>query len=119
MAAPDIGFLHGGAVVAAGRALVVLLLQAGAAWAVLPATAGFFLVAPRPGAGLHETNRRRERGEDISPPLASGAFRRNGPQLAMMGAALRLIHPFRVRVAGLIFAVFWCPASSASPSCCR
>jgi uncharacterized membrane protein len=107
MAAPHIGFFYGGAVVAAGWALVILLLQAGAAWAVLPATAGFFLVAPLLGAGLYETSRRRERGEDVSLSIAFGAFRRNGPQLALMGAALLLIHLFWVRVAGLLFAVFF------------
>jgi uncharacterized membrane protein len=107
MATPHIGFFYGGAVVAAGWALVVLLLQAGAAWAVLPATAGFFLVAPLLGAGLYETSRRRERGEEVSLGLAFGAFRRNAPQLALMGAALLLIHLFWVRVAGLLFAVFF------------
>lgn len=107
MATPHIGFFYGGAVVAAGWALIVLLLQVGAAWAVLPATAGFFLVAPLLGAGLYETSRRRERGEEVSLGLAFGAFRRNAPQLALMGAALLLIHLFWVRVAGLLFAVFF------------
>jgi uncharacterized membrane protein len=49
MAMPHIGFFYGGAVVLAGWVLVVLLLQVGVAWAVLPATAGFFLVASATG----------------------------------------------------------------------
>lgn len=107
MATPHIGFFYGGAVVVAGWLLVVALLQAGAAWAVLPATAGFFLIAPLLGAGLYETSRRRERGEAVSLGIAFAAFRRNGPQLALMGAALVLIHLFWVRIAGLLFAVFF------------
>lgn len=107
MAAPHIGFFYGGSVVFAGWLLVILLLQVGAAWAVLPATAGFFLVAPILGAGLYETSRRRALGEPVSLALAFSAYRRSAPQLAMMGVALLLIHLFWVRIAGLLFAVFF------------
>jgi uncharacterized membrane protein len=107
MATPHIGFFYGGAVVVAGWALVLLLLAAGATWAVLPAVAGFFLVGPVVAAGLYETSRRRERGEEVSLGTAFGAFRRNAPQLALMGAALLIINLFWVRMAGLIFAIFF------------
>lgn len=107
MATPHIGFFYGGAVVAAGWALVLLLFALNAAWAVLPAVAGFFLVAPVVAAGLYETSRRREQGEPVSLPLAFAAFRRNAPQLALMGAVLLVINLFWVRMAGLLFAVFF------------
>lgn len=107
MATPHIGFFYGGAVVAAGWALVMLLLAAGATWAVLPAVAGFFLVGPVVAAGLYETSRRREQGEPTSLGIAFGAFRRNAPQLALMGAVLLVINLFWVRMAGLIFAIFF------------
>lgn len=107
MASPAIGFFYGGLIVLASWALVLLLLAAGAAWAVLPAIAGFFLVAPVIAAGLYETSRRREAGEPVSLGAAFGAFRRNAPQLALMGAVLLLINLFWVRVAGLLFAVFF------------
>lgn len=107
MAMPHIGFLYGGAVVVAGWVLSALLLNIGVAWAVLPATAGFFLVAPLIAAGLYEASRRRERGEPVSLALCLQGFRRNGPQLAFMGVALLLLHLFWVRVAGLLFAVFF------------
>lgn len=107
MAAPAIGFFYGGAIVAASWVLILLLLALGAAWAVLPAVAGFFLVAPVVAAGLYETSRRREAGEPVSLGLAFGAFGRNGPQLALMGAVLLLINLFWVRIAGLLFAVFF------------
>jgi uncharacterized membrane protein len=107
MATPAVGFFYGGAIVAAGWALVLLLLAAGAAWAVLPAVAGFFLVGPVIAAGLYETSRRREAGESVALSDAFGAFRRNGAQLALMGAVLLLINLFWVRMAGLLFAVFF------------
>ncbi|HEV7268186.1 MAG TPA: DUF2189 domain-containing protein [Falsiroseomonas sp.] len=107
MAAPHIGFFYGGAVVAAGWALVLLLIAVDAMWAVLPAVAGFFLVAPLLGAGLYETSRRRELGEPISLPIALIAFRRNAPQLTLMGAVLLIINLFWVRMAGLVFMLFF------------
>jgi len=107
MATPHIGFFYGGAVVVASWAVVLLLIAVGALWAVLPAIAGFFMVAPVIGAGLYETSRRLERGEPVSLATAFGAFRRNAPQLALMGAALLLINLFWVRMAGLLFAVFF------------
>ncbi len=107
MAAPSISFFYGGAFVVAGWALTAILLQIGAAWAVLPATAGFFLVAPLFAAGLYETSRRREAGLPVSLTDAVLGFRRNGTQLAFMGAVLLLIHLFWVRIAALIFALFF------------
>lgn len=107
MATPHIGFFYGGAVVVAGWLLVMALIAIEALWAVLPAVAGFFLVAPLVGAGLYDTSRRRERGEEVSLGTAFGAFRRNAPQLALMGAVLLVINLFWVRMAGLIFMVFF------------
>jgi uncharacterized membrane protein len=74
---------------------------------VLPAVSGFFLVAPLLGAGLYETSRRREQGEPVSLSIAFLAFRRNAPQLTLMGALLLIINLFWVRMAGLLFMVFF------------
>ena len=106
-AAPHIGFFYGGGIVLASWLLMLLLVQVGAAWAVLPAVAGFFLVGPVLAAGLYETSRRRERGEPASLTQALSAFRGRAPQLALMGAALLLINLLWVRIAGLLFAVFF------------
>jgi uncharacterized membrane protein len=106
-AAPTIGFAYGAALTAAGWLLVLLMLSTGLTWAILPATAGFFLVAPLLAAGLYETSRRRERGEPVSFAAALRGFARNGTQVAMIGVALLLIHLFWIRVAALLFALFF------------
>lgn len=108
MAMPHVGFAVGGALALAGWALLLVLLWAGLPWAILPATAGFFLVAPLLAAGLYEASRRRERGEPVTLGIAlRGGFARNPTQLALLGVALLLVHLFWVRVAGLLFAVFF------------
>jgi uncharacterized membrane protein len=108
MAAPQLGFAIGGGLTLAGWALVLLLLRAGLAWAILPATAGFFMVAPLLAAGLYEASRLREAGQHVGLRAAlRGGYLRNAPQLALMGVALLLLHLFWVRVAGLLFALFF------------
>jgi uncharacterized membrane protein len=90
IAMPHIGFAYGAALTAAGWALVLLMVWAGALWATLPSTAGFFLVAPLLAAGLYEASRRRERGEPVTLADCARGLRRNGSQLALMGVALLL-----------------------------
>jgi uncharacterized membrane protein len=103
-----IALAYGGAITLAGWVLMLLFLEAGTLWAILPATAGFFLVAPLLAAGLYETSRLREAGA-AAPTLADAlaGFRRNGGQLAFMGVVLLLIHLVWVRIAGLLFALFF------------
>jgi uncharacterized membrane protein len=107
MANPAIGLAYGGAFCLAGWLLALLLAEAGALWAVLPATAGFFLVGPLAAAGLYEASRLREAGQ--VPILADAvlALRRNGTQLAFMGVVLLILHLFWVRTAGLLFMLFF------------
>ena len=103
MANPQIGFFYGGALTIAGWALAMLLLWARTAWAILPASAGFFMVAPLLAAGLYEASRLRERGEPVTFSACLSGFTRNGGQLAFMGVVLVVLHLFWVRVAALIF----------------
>ncbi|MGG5887522.1 DUF2189 domain-containing protein [Falsiroseomonas sp. HC035] len=118
-AMPHIGFCYGGAIVAAGWLLSGLLLGTGIAWAVLPATAGFFLMAPFLGAGMYEASRLREAGQPVTLRLCLQGFRRHAPQLMLLGAALLFLHLFWVRMAGLLFALFFglgfAPAIEAVP----
>ncbi len=66
MANPQIGFFYGGALTLAGWVLALLLLWARTAWAILPASAGFFMVAPILAAGLYEASRLREEGQPVT-----------------------------------------------------
>lgn len=107
MAHKAIGLAYGGVLVLFGWVLALLLFETGAAWAILPATAGFFMLAPLLAAGLYEVSRRRERGEPVTLAHAMAGFRRNGTQLSLIGAVLLLIHLVWVRIAGLLFALFF------------
>jgi len=108
MAAPHVGIPLGVGLAVAGWALILLLLWSGLAWAILPASAGFFLVAPLLAAGLYETSRRLEAGEPVSLMLAlRGGFGRNPSQLAFLGVVLLILHLFWIRTAGLLFALFF------------
>jgi len=102
-ATPLIGLLFGAACVAAGWFLILLLLQLGAVWAILPAAAGFLLVAPMLAAGLYEASRRREHGMPVTLRACLRAYTRNPGQLATIGFVLLLLFLFWVRVAALIF----------------
>jgi uncharacterized membrane protein len=110
----SIGFAYGGGLTVAGWVLMLLFFEIGTPWAILPATAGFFLLAPLLAAGLYETSRLRQQG--LQPTLADAwaGVRRNGSQLAFMGVVLLLIHLLWVRIAGLLFAVFFGLAFSPS-----
>ena len=85
----------------------LLLFELGVTWAILPMTAGFFILAPLLAAPLYETSRRMELGLPTTLADAMQGLRRPGTQVAMMGAVLLLVHLFWVRVAGLLFALFF------------
>ena len=108
-ASPGISLSYGAALTLAGWVLALVAQRLQLLWLVLPATAGFFLVAPLLAAGLYEISRRREAGLDTNWPQAMRGFRRHGGQLAFMGVALLLLHLFWIRVAGLIFALCFGP----------
>ncbi|MBY0338414.1 MAG: DUF2189 domain-containing protein [Acetobacteraceae bacterium] len=103
-----VGLAYGAALAIFGWMLAWVMFEWSTIWAILPATAGFFILGPLVAAGLYEVSRRREAGEP-APTLAEAAqaFRRNGAQIAMMGVLLMLIHLFWVRIAGLLFFLFF------------
>ncbi|SDB73221.1 Uncharacterized membrane protein [Belnapia rosea] len=107
MAHRAISLSLGAALTLFGWVLSWLLFEAGTQWAILPATAGFFILAPLLAVPLYEVSRRSELGQATTLQDAMQAFRRPGPQIAMMGALLLLIHLFWIRVAGLLFALFF------------
>lgn len=112
----SIGFAYGGALTLAGWVLMLLFFEVGTPWAILPATSGFFLLAPLLAAGLYETSRLRALGAQPTLADAWAGVKRNGSQLAFMGVVLLLIHLLWVRIAGLLFALFFGLAFSPSMS---
>lgn len=103
MANKPVSLAYGAVLALAGWVVRLLSFELGTAWAILPATAGFFIVAPLLATGLYETSRRQALGETTT--LAG--FRRNPTQIAMMGALPLVLHLFWVRIAGLLFALFF------------
>jgi len=110
---PAISLCYGAAIVAASWALAVSLYLLDWIYLLLPMAAGFMFVAPLLAVGLYDTSRRLEAGEPVSLGTAMMAWRRNGEQLALLGLVLMLIHLAWVRVAQLLFALFF---STASPT---
>lgn len=107
MANKPISLAYGAVLTLAGWVLALLLFEIGTAWAILPATAGFFIMAPILAAGLYEVSRRRAAGEAVTLAEAVAGFRRNPTQIAMMGVTLLVLHLFWTRIAGLLFALFF------------
>jgi uncharacterized membrane protein len=114
MATPAIGLAYGGAVCLVGWILSLVLFETDLLWAILPAISGFFLVGPLVAAGLYEASRVREQGRTPSLADALAPFRRNGTQIAYLGMVLLIVHLFWVRIAGLLFMLFFGLESSSS-----
>jgi uncharacterized membrane protein len=110
---PGIGLLYGLLIVAVGYVLIFTAWQFERQYYVLPLAAGFMLVAPILAVGLYEISRRIEAGQPVSLGAAIGAFKRNPDQIAYLGFVLMFCHLVWVRVATLLFALFF---ENAMPS---
>lgn len=103
---PGIGLAYGAVFAGLGWLLTFGLAELGMGSLILPAAAGFMLVAPFLAVGLYEVSRRREAGEDVTVWQALGAVRRNG-QMADMGLVLLLLFFAWFQLAMIIFALFF------------
>ncbi len=105
--APLFGLFFGGIYVAAGMALYFLAFERGQVALLIPAAAGFPLLAPFVAVGLYEVSRRREAGLPLRWSAVLGALRGRGDgQLLLMGGIVFVGFSFWVIIAHTIFAIF-------------
>jgi uncharacterized membrane protein len=105
--APAVGLTYGVLFAAIGWAVTFGLWWADMIYLILPLTAGFLIMGPILAVGLYEVSRRHERGERASLRDALGAFRANPTQIAFMGVTLLLLFFSWIRVAVMIFFLFF------------
>lgn len=106
-ACPAFGLFFAGVYVAAGLFLYFALFNRGEVAWLVPAAAGFPLLAPFVAVGLYEVSRRRETGLPMSWGAVLGALRGRGDeQIVSMGALVFVAFGFWLMIAHGIFAVF-------------
>jgi uncharacterized membrane protein len=117
IALPQYGLFFGGIYVLTGLALGYLSLVGGYTSLLIPATAGFPLVAPFVAVGLYEASRRRELGEPVSWGGVLGALKGRGDeQILSMGVIVFVAFGFWMIVAHGVFAIFMAESGLGSES---
>lgn len=116
-ACPHFGLFFAAIYVGAGLLLCFALFNRGAAGWLVPAAAGFPLLAPFAAVGLYEVSRRREAGLPMRWGAILGALRGRGDeQILSMGVIVFVAFGFWLIVAHSIFAIFLAePGMSSNP----
>jgi len=105
--APGASVAYGVLFAAAGYLLTWLIWWAEAFALILPLMAGFLLIGPILAVGLYDVSRRLERGESVGFAESLKAWRSNMSQIALMGVALMLFLLLWLRIATVVFAIFF------------
>jgi len=104
---PTYGLFFAAIYVAGGILIALALVQWGDASWLIPAAAGFPLLAPFTAVGLYEVSRRREANEPVSWKPVLGALRGHGDeQIVSMGVIVFVAFAFWLMLAHGVFAVF-------------
>jgi len=107
LAMPQYGLFFGGIYVLAGILIGYVAFIGGELSWLIPATAGFPLIAPFIAVGLYEASRRREAGEPLSWSKVLCALKGHGDeQILSMGVIVFVAFGFWMIVAHAIFAIF-------------
>jgi len=104
---PEISLAWGAAFALVSLAITAGLWRAGMLELLLPLAAGFALVAPMLAVGLYAASRHHEAGLPVSLRDAILVSVRSPAALAFMGIVLMLIMLAWVRIATLLFALFF------------
>jgi len=114
---PAFGLFFAAIYVGAGMFIYFALFERGEVAWLVPAAAGFPLLAPFVAVGLYEVSRRREAGLPMSWRAILGALRGRGDeQILSMGVILFVAFGFWLMVAHGIFAIFLAESGIGSES---
>jgi len=105
--APLVSLSYGAVFSIAGYVLIYGLYATGMLYLILPVAAGFTLVGPVAAVGLYDVSRRLEMGKPVTFGTALRAFVPCCGSVAAMGLVLTLFLLAWIRVAMLIFALFF------------
>lgn len=106
-AMPQYGLFFGGFYVLAGLAIGWFTVTGGELSWLIPAIAGFPLVAPFVAVGLYEASRRRAAGEPLTWRAVLSALNGHGDdQILSMGVIVFVAFSFWMIIAHAIFAIF-------------
>lgn len=117
LARPMFGLFFGAVFVVAGLALSYLLIARGEVFWLIPAAAGFPLLAPFTAVGLYEVSRRREAGLSMTWGNILGALKGRGDeQILSMGVLIFVAFGFWIIIAHAVFSIFLVEAGAGSES---
>lgn len=110
-AAWRVSLAYGALIAGFSLLLTLLVIGSGHVMLMLPLTSGFTLVAPLIAVGLYATSRDLSLGRTPDLRRALSALRVNSLQVGFLGVLLLLLHLFWVRVATLMYALFFADLS--------